>query len=89
MSKNIASILVCGVLGSVFSFNAQALPFSPAPNQEAGSMVTLVAGGCGIGFHRGPYGSRIRNGVYAPVVVVPHGCPYGYHYGAYGRCYPY
>jgi hypothetical protein len=75
MSKNIASILVCGVLGSVFSFNAQALPLSPAPNQEAGSMVTLVAGGCGIGFHRGPYGGCLRNGVYAPVVVAPYAAP--------------
>jgi hypothetical protein len=28
--------------------------------------VVMVAGGCGIGFHRGPYGGCIRNGYYPP-----------------------
>ena len=56
-----------------------------------------AAGGCGPGFHRGPYGGCVRNvgRVYVapravvrpPVVVVRPGrvCPYGMVW-AYGRC---
>jgi hypothetical protein len=63
-----------------------------------------AAGGCGVGFHRGPYGGCRANGpVYvaprAPVVAVVPGaviyaragraCPYGYHLGRQGRrCWP-
>ena len=58
------------------------MPFGSSQPQE--SLVVQVAGGCGIGFHRGPYGGCRRNGYYggvyygapapvvaAPVVVVP------------------
>ncbi len=69
--KSIASILVCGVLGSLVSLSAQALPLVSAPTNVAGSDVTLVAGGCGLGFHRGPYGGCIRNGYYPPGYVPP------------------
>jgi len=56
-----------------------------------------AAGGCGPGWHRGPYGGcqPNRGGVYVapPVVVAPPGvvvrpgrvCPYGFVW-AYGRC---
>ena len=58
-----------------------------------------AAGGCGPGWHRGPYGACVRNAavvvvrrppvvVYrAPVVVVPRArvCPYGTVW-RYGRC---
>jgi hypothetical protein len=55
-----------------------------------------AAGGCGPGFHRGPYGGCRANGVVVvappvvverPVVVVPRGrvCPYGFVW-RYGRC---
>ena len=51
-----------------------------------------AAGGCGPGFHRGPYGGCRPNGVVvvrpAPVVVVaPRArvCPYGMRWYA-GRC---
>jgi hypothetical protein len=54
-----------------------------------------AAGGCGPGFHRGPYGGCIVNRavvvrrpvVVAPVVVVPRArvCPRGYVWRA-GRC---
>jgi hypothetical protein len=60
-----------------------------------------AAGGCGWGYHRGPYGGCRANGsgpVYVaprgPVVVAPGGvvyarvgraCPYGYHLGREGR----
>jgi hypothetical protein len=38
------------------------------PQGLAQPAVTLAAGGCGIGWHRGPLGGCVRNG---PVVVVP------------------
>jgi hypothetical protein len=56
-----------------------------------------AAGGCGRGFHRGPYGGCQPNVVVrrapvvvyraAPVVVVPRArvCPYGMFW-RYGRC---
>jgi hypothetical protein len=63
-----------------------------------------AAGGCGVGFHRGPYGGcRVNGPVYvaprpAVVAVVPGAviyapwgrpCPYGYHLGPQGRrCWP-
>jgi hypothetical protein len=59
-----------------------------------------AAGGCGPGFHRGPYGGcRVNGGaivvapravvVERPIVVVPRGrvCPYGFVW-RYGRCRP-
>jgi len=52
-----------------------------------------AAGGCGLGFHRGPYGGCRPNGgavVVAPgaVVVVPgRVCPLGFSW-RYGRCRP-
>jgi hypothetical protein len=55
-----------------------------------------AAGGCGPGWHRGPYGACVANRrvVVAPrvvvrpaprVVVVPRVCPYGMVW-RYGRC---
>jgi hypothetical protein len=101
MSK-IASILVCGLVGSILSFSAQAFPISPA-SQLAASDVIPVRGFCGLGRHRGPYGGCVLNGVpygyVAPAVVGPYAapivvapgpvCPYGYYfYAPYGRCVP-
>jgi len=65
----------------------------------AGFGAANAAGGCGIGFHRGPYGGCRPNGgvvvapgavvVERPVVVVPRGriCPLGFSW-RYGRCRP-
>ena len=67
----------------------------------AGTFASLgaanAAGGCGLGFHRGPYGGCRANGVVVvaprvierPIVVVPRGriCPYGFVW-RYGRCRP-
>jgi hypothetical protein len=65
----------------------------------AGFGAANAAGGCGPGFHRGPYGGCRPNGgavvvaprvvVAPPVVVVPRGrvCPYGFAW-RYGRCRP-
>jgi hypothetical protein len=72
MSK-IALVLACSVVASVFTFEAQALPGMPAYFPVATPEATPVRGFCGLGFHRGPYGYCVRNGVpygYGPPVVV-------------------
>jgi hypothetical protein len=60
---------------------AQAMPLAPvaaAPNAD----IIRVAGGCGAGWHRGPYGGCLRN--YANPAA--HACPRGYHIGPNGGC---
>ena len=65
---------------------AQAMPAAGAPDVAAAPAVTLVAGGCGLGFHRGPFGGCRPNG--GPVVVARR-CPRGFHLGPFGRaCRP-
>jgi hypothetical protein len=74
---------------------AQAMPLSSNIGGLSSPPVVMVAGGCGIGFHRGPYGGCVRNGYYPPAVVVPAPVPYwqgpGWRYyngcwrGPYGR----
>ncbi len=49
---------------------------------DTGSNVTLVAGGCGAGFHRGPNGGCRPNGGGGAVVVAP-----GYHYHGGRHCW--
>ncbi len=49
-----------------------------------GAAITLVAGGCGIGFHRGPYGGCRPNGYYGGGAVVVGAPAYRYGYGAHG-----
>jgi hypothetical protein len=58
-----------------------------------------AAGGCGAGFHRGPYGGCVANRgavvvapvapvvVARPVVVAPRACPYGFVWRN-GACRP-
>jgi hypothetical protein len=69
---------------------AQAMPVAPAANTDAG--VIQVAGGCGPGMHRGPYGGcRMNRGrvvVVPPRAYVPRvvrRCPPGMMM-RYGRC---
>ncbi len=73
------------IMSAAFAFAtlvgaAQAMPVAPvnAPNDD----VIAVAGGCGPGRHRGPYGGCLRN--YANPAA--HACPRGYHIGPGGRC---
>ena len=67
-----------------------AAPAVSVSREFAKSDVILVAGGCGVGFHRGPYGYCVPNGPGAPPVVVgPRACPPGYYLGPHGRrCWP-
>jgi hypothetical protein len=46
------------------------------------STMAMAAGGCGRGWHRGPYGGCVRNYVHPAW----HACPRGYHIGPGGRC---
>ena len=100
MVKKIASILACGLFGSIFSLSVQAFPVSSLPQQSVAPQILRVRGFCGLGFHRGPYGYCVRNGTpygYVPVypppppraVGVPYACPFGFYVGPYGRCYQY
>ncbi len=42
------------VLIAALPFSAEAFPIATAPAAQADAGLTLVAGGCGPGFHRGP-----------------------------------
>ena len=75
----LAAGLVTGGLGLISS--VQAMPLSPiaTPND----LVTQVAGGCGRGWHRGPYGGCRRN--YANPAM--HPCPPGPRYQPRGQAW--
>src|SRR5262245_323208 len=65
MTKLLAVGVAIGV--SSFSFTtAQSMPLA-ALEQVQANLTIPVAGGCGPGFHRGPYGGCRRNGYYAGV----------------------
>jgi hypothetical protein len=49
---------------------------------EVKAGIAFAAGGCGEGWHRGPYGGCLRN--YANPAA--HACPRGYHIGPNGGC---
>ncbi|MFZ1197076.1 MAG: hypothetical protein WAN49_16820 [Pseudolabrys sp.] len=74
MNKLFASLLIAAAVGSS-TVATQALPLGG--NRAQDGLVVLVAGGCGVGFHRGPYGGCRANGYYGgrywgtPVVVAP------------------
>lgn len=77
-------------IGSAFALlcataaSANAMPF-PSLADQAPSAITRTAGGCGLGFHRGPYGGCRPNGYGYGYGVV--GVP-AYGYGGYGYGYP-
>jgi hypothetical protein len=59
------------VIAFILGLSASAVQAMPlASGQAPTSMIVKVAGGCGLGFHRGPYGGCRPNGGEA-VVVVP------------------
>jgi hypothetical protein len=62
MTKLLAVAVSIGV--SIFCVAAaQSMPLAPL-DQAQTSLTIPVAGGCGPGFHRGPYGGCRRNGYY-------------------------
>jgi hypothetical protein len=87
MNRVIALAFILGLSGS----GAQAMPLASV--QTPDGMIVKVAGGCGPGFHRGPYGGCRPNGG-GPVVVVPGAvvvAPGAGPCGGMGRhrvCYP-
>ncbi len=76
-------LLAATLIGAGLMFApANAMPLSSTTH---GDLVTTVAGGCGPGFHRGPYGGCRPNG--GP--GFGRACPRGFHLGPYGRrCVP-
>jgi hypothetical protein len=86
MLKSMLFISAAAMVASVASA-AQAMPMSADVGGVSAPHVVLVAGGCGPGFHRGPYGGCRPNGV----VAVPYWRGPGWRYyngcwrGPYGR----
>jgi len=78
MNRLIAAALFAGTLMATAA--ATAMPMAPSPAAPAD--IIAVAGGCGPGWHRGPYGGCRRN--YANPAA--HACPRGWYPGPYGRC---
>jgi hypothetical protein len=78
------------VAATVAGFGAaDAMTLAPAPSSTHADIVQ-VRGGCGPGFHRGPYGGcRVNRGRYwgPPRVVRPwRRCPPGFFW-RHGRCW--
>ena len=62
---------------------ADAMAVAPLDQAAASdTSIVPVAGGCGPGWHRGPYGGCLRN--FANPAA--HACPRGYHIGPGGGC---
>jgi len=90
MLKSMVFVSAAVTLGFAASA-AQAMPLAGSVGSVSSPPVVLVAGGCGVGFHRGPYGACRPN----VGVVVPAPVPYwqgpGWRYyngcwrGPYGR----
>ncbi|MGB7091175.1 MAG: hypothetical protein WBD60_02195 [Methylovirgula sp.] len=55
MCKPILSVTVAAAL-AVAASASQAMPVSGGVDRGPSPQITLVAGGCGLGWHRGPYG---------------------------------
>src|SRR5215468_11620676 len=77
MTKLLAVGVAIGLSFFSFTFTpAQSMPFATLDGAQS-SLTIPVAGGCGPGFHRGPYGGCRRNGYYGGTyygggaVVVP------------------
>jgi hypothetical protein len=79
MNKLIAAAFLFSTIAGTGVANA--LPLLPPVHVPTPDIIQ-VAGGCGPGWHRGPYGGCLRN--YANPAA--HACPRGYHIGPGGRC---
>jgi hypothetical protein len=103
MRKHMLLAAAMGAALALSAGGARAAAFSPQENGGDLSQATPVSGGCGWGYHRGPYGGCRPNGPgWGPgpgygspgrVFVGPRGgaiiCPPGYHLGPnLGACWP-
>jgi hypothetical protein len=80
MIKIIATVFAAAV--SIATMTPSfALPAAPV-GASAPDVILPVAGGCGEGFHRGPYGGCRKNYLHPAA----HACPRGYHIGPGGGC---
>ena len=62
MHKGLALLATIVAVFTFVAFSAQAMPASKLKGASKSSGdITLVAGGCGRGWHRGPYGHCRRN----------------------------
>jgi hypothetical protein len=77
MNRLIATAFLLGTIANC----ANAMPLAPGA-AAANTDIIEVAGGCGAGMHRGPYGGCRQN--YANPAA--HACPRGWYLGPYGRC---
>jgi hypothetical protein len=74
-------LIAAAFLGSALMVGAaDAMPLTPLAAEN--TQIIQVAGGCGRGLHRGPFGGCRRNWA-SPAA---HACPRGYHVGPYGGC---
>jgi len=65
-------LLFAALISAAVGLSATATQAMPVMRDQAPSgMITLVEGGCGVGWHRGPLGHCRRNGFGGPVVVAP------------------
>jgi hypothetical protein len=79
MNRLIAAAFLASTL--IGAGPANAMPLAPLEGTPNASIIP-VAGGCGAGLHRGPYGGCLQN--YANPGA--HACPRGYHIGPGGGC---
>ena len=62
MQKGLVLVTTIVAMLTFVAFAAQAMPVSKVKGASSGpGQVTLVAGGCGRGWHRGPNGGCRRN----------------------------
>ncbi len=76
----IRKIIAAAFVSATIAGAAQAMPLAPA--EPANPSVVRIAGGCGAGWHRGPYGGCLRNFANPDA----HACPRGFHIGPNGGC---
>jgi hypothetical protein len=79
MRRLLLSISAAATLAFAAS-SSQAIPLASDVDGVSAPHVILVAGGCGLGWHRGPYGGCRRNGGPGPYWRGP-----GWRY--YGGCW--
>jgi hypothetical protein len=75
------SLFAAALAFSAITGPVAAMPLAPIGASGPGDIIA-VAGGCGTGWHRGPYGGCLKN--YANPAA--HACPRGYHVGPNGGC---